>query len=334
MDAVVKDLRELIERYPKAKEREPALLLLGRMLGQRGDNAGMIDIFKIYLRDYPNAKGAEPAEASFWIGSASFDGKAYKDAIEPLHKAINGNKAEWFERSSLKLMLCFYYLDDKDGCGKEIDAYLGGGAKGQVPYEVLHWIGGGYHDDGEKAASTGHPDTALEKNKSAVKYLGMLAARDDVKAVDFRALGRSALALKDCDKAVGAFTSFLGAVKEPAPQAEVQNDLAQALIGLKKYAEAQGADDAGLKLQPDGEINAKLRVTAGDIQAAQLKWLEAAKIYESVTAVIDDEAITPRAGEKAVEAYRKAGVEEEAKKLLNKLQSRYPEYFQNKRAKP
>jgi hypothetical protein len=52
-----------------------------------------------------------------------------------------------------------------------------------------------------------------------------------------------------------------------------------------------------------------------------------------VTAVIDDESITPRAGEKGVEAYRKAGLEEEAKKLLNKLRSRYPEYFQNKKSK-
>src|SRR5438445_12190951 len=46
-DAVVKDLRELVEKYPKTKEREPALLQLGRMLGQRGDNTGMIDAFKI-----------------------------------------------------------------------------------------------------------------------------------------------------------------------------------------------------------------------------------------------------------------------------------------------
>jgi len=103
---------------------------------------------------------------------------------------------------------------------------------------------------------------------------------------------------------------------------------------LFKYSDAQGDVDEGLKLQPDGDVNAKLRVSAGDIQAAQSKWLEAAKIYENVTAVIDDEAITPRAGEKAVEAYRKAGMEEDAKKLLNRLQSRYPEYFQNKKARP
>jgi hypothetical protein len=49
--------------------------------------------------------------------------------------------------------------------------------------------------------------------------------------------------------------------------------------------------------------------------------------------VIDDEAITPRALEKSINAYRKASKEAEANKLLNTLQSRYPEYYQKKTAK-
>jgi TolA-binding protein len=89
--------------------------------------------------------------------------------------------------------------------------------------------------------------------------------------------------------------------------------------------------EEGLKQQPDGSVNAELRITAGDIQAAQQRWLDAAKTYESVSVIIDDENVTPRAGEKSVACYRRAGEDEVAKKLLNRLQSRYPEYFQNKR---
>src|SRR4030095_5584909 len=98
-----------------------------------------------------------------------------------------------------------------------------------------------------------------------------------------------------------------------------------------KFKEARASVEEGLKLKPDGAVNAELRVTAGDIQAAQEQWLDAAKTYESVSIIIDDENVTPRAGEKSVACYRRAGEEEIAKKLLNKLQSRYPEYFQNKR---
>jgi TolA-binding protein len=71
----------------------------------------------------------------------------------------------------------------------------------------------------------------------------------------------------------------------------------------------------------------------GDLLIAQEKSEEAAKAYEGVSLVIDDENITPRALEKAIEAYRKAGKDTEANKLLNTLQSRYPEYYQKKSRK-
>ena len=330
-EAAIKDLRQLIDKFPKAKERESGLLQLARLLGQRGDTAGMVEMFKVYLREQPNATGPEAAEANFWIGSVAFDNKAHKEAMAPLKKAAESK--EYFEKASMRLMLCHYYLEDKDGCAREIDAYLAGGAKGQVPYDVLHGIGIGYHEDANKAAEEGLTDVAAQKHQAATKYLGMLTARSDAMPVDIRALGRSSLALGAHQEASAAFSSFLGLVKEAAPRAEGLNDLAQAQIGLSQFAEAQNSVNEGLKLQPIGEINAKLRVTAGDIQAAQARWPEAAKIYESVTVIIDEESITPGAGEKAVNAYRKAGLDEEANKLLNRLQSRYPEYFQNKKAK-
>jgi TolA-binding protein len=69
---------------------------------------------------------------------------------------------------------------------------------------------------------------------------------------------------------------------------------------------------------------------AGDLQRAQGNLEQAAKVYESV-AVIDHEQVTPAALEKAVETYRELGRDADARRLLNKLQSRYPEYAQRKR---
>ena len=332
-DGAVKDFRRLIDQFPKAKEREAAILQLGRMLGQRGDNTGMADAFKIFLKDYPGAPEAERAEANFWIGSVAFENKAYKDAIEPLSAARKQNKEEYFERASLRLMLSHYYLEDTAGLAKEIDAYLAGNAKGQVPYEVLRWIGITLSERAKAEQTAGQLEKAVEDNKGALKYLGILMKREDAKPEDWRPLARSALAIKDFATAEKGFTSFLASIKEPIPRAEAFNDLAQSQLGLSKFNDAQGNVEQGLKLQPDGPINAELKVTAGDILAQQQKWVDAARTYESVTAIIDDEAVTPRAGEKAVEAYRKAGEEDTAKKLLNKLQSRYPEYFQNKKKK-
>jgi outer membrane protein assembly factor BamD (BamD/ComL family) len=58
---------------------------------------------------------------------------------------------------------------------------------------------------------------------------------------------------------------------------------------------------------------------------------KAAKIFESVSVVIDDESVTPVALELGVEAYRSAGEDADAKRLLNLLQSRYPEYAQRRK---
>jgi TolA-binding protein len=332
-DAAIKDLRKLISDHPKAKEREAALLQLARMHGQKGDNAAMADTFRIYLRDYPQSSETDRAEANFWIGSVAFEAKAYKDAVEPLRSARKLNKEEYFERASLRLMLCFYYLEDTAGLAGEIDAYTSGGAKGQVPYEVLRWIGITLAERAKKEEKAGQLDKAHADYLGATKSLSMLMAREDAKPDDWRPLGESFLALKEWAGAEKAFSALLQSLKDPAPRADCLNSLAQAQLGAGKYDDAQSCVQQGLTLQPDGFINAELRVTAGDILAAQEKWTDAAKAYEAVTVIIDDENVTPRAGEKAVEAYRKAGEEDAAKKLLNKLQSRYPEYFQNKKAK-
>ncbi len=109
-------------------------------------------------------------------------------------------------------------------------------------------------------------------------------------------------------------------------------DLARAEIGSKDFAGAQKSVDEALTLQPEGKLSGEARILAGDIQAEQGNWEAAAKLYMSVAIMLDDEDVTPRALEKAVNAYSKAGKEPEAKKTLNTLQSRYPEYNQRKKA--
>src|SRR5690606_12642165 len=80
------------------------------------------------------------------------------------------------------------------------------------------------------------------------------------------------------------------------------------------------------QLQPEGRLNAQGRMLAGTALAAQEKWEEAAKTFMGISLLFDDPSITPGALEQAIIAYRKMGNEEQAKKTLNTLQSRYPEY--------
>ena len=127
---------------------------------------------------------------------------------------------------------------------------------------------------------------------------------------------------------------YLKSTREPAPRCIGLLSLARAYTALREFDAAQKAVGEALTLQAEGRLNAEARVASGDIQMGRGNFEEATKAYEAVTLIIDDDEVTPRALEKAVEANQKAGKEADAKRLLNTLQSRYPEYVQRKKKQP
>ncbi|HEX5177540.1 MAG TPA: tetratricopeptide repeat protein, partial [Chthoniobacteraceae bacterium] len=326
MSGALKDFNYIIDKYPKTKERELSLYQKAKILGKQGDNKEMAATFKILLRDYP--KTAERADANYWIGWVAFENRDYKAAVEPLAKARELNKEEFFERASLRIMLSHFYSENREAVGREIETYGNGGGKGQVPYEVLAWLGHSYHDLAKNAAKAdARVDTYIEKLQQSGKWLGMLCARDDAKPEDYWALGDTFLMLQQYDKAALPLQKYLEITKDAPARAEGLLALATAEIGLRRFDDGKKSVEEAIRLQPDGPINAEARIVMGDLLMAEERFEDAAKMYEGVSLVIDDETITPRALEKSINAYRKASKDAEANKLLNTLQSRYPEYY-------
>ena len=312
LGAALADYSDIIKKYPQARERELALQQKALILGQQGDNAAMVEAFKLLLKDYP--KTAARAQAGYWIGSAAFDAKNYREAAPYLEDARKLDKEQFGEKASIRLLQSQYYLEDKVATAREVDFYSKEG-KTKVPAEILRWLGTELYKGG-----------AFE---SAEKYLLMLTPRDEVTPDDFLLLGRSQHELEKYKEAAESIGSYLKSVKQPTLRATGLLTLAKSQIALKALDAAQKSVDEALTLQPEGPINGEGRISAGDIQMARGNTAEAAKLYETVHATgIDDPEITPRSLTKAIAAYRAAGNEEKVKKLLNILQSRYPEYFQ------
>ncbi len=316
LGAALADYSDIIKKFPQAKERELALQQKALILGQQGDNAGMAETFRLLLKDYP--KTLVRAEADYWIGWAAFEVKNYKEAVPYLEEARKLDPEKYSEKASIRLLLAQYYLEDKVAAAREVDFYSKEG-KTKVPAEILRWLGTELYKGG-----------AFE---SAEKYLLMLAPRDEVTADDFLLLGRSQHDLEKYKEAGESLQSYLKAVKLPTLRATGLLTLAKSQMALKALDAAQKSVDEALTLQPEGEINGEGRISAGDIQMARGKPEEAGKLYETVYATgIDHPEITPRSLTKAIQAYRAAGNDEKVKKLLNILQSRYPEYFQRNKA--
>jgi len=314
MVSALKDFETLIRLYPKAKEREVALHQKALILGQQDDTAGMAETFRTLLKDYPNTPIR--AQADYWIGYQGYQTKNYKEAVPYLEEARKLDPEQFWEKASIRLLQAEFLLEDREGTAREAALYAEKG-KVEVPGENLRWLGTEYNKVGDF--------------ENARKWLKMLTGRDkDAVPEDFLVLGGAEHALGNYQAAVDALKTYLKSVKLPRQRAEGLLFLARSQIALKTLDEAQSSDDEALGLEPEGEMNGRARIVAGDIQMARGNFSEAAKLYESVATILDNDEVTPAALEKAVEAWKAAGDEGRSKKTLNTLKSRYPEYLQKK----
>lgn len=318
--ASLKDYQQILKTYPKAPERELALQQKALIEGQEGNNSAMALSFKQLLKEFPQT--AARAQANYWIGWVAFEAKNYKEAIAPLEEARKLDKEKWGEKAGIRLLLCPYYLEDREATAHEVDRYAKEG-KTQVPPEILRWLGKSFYDAGHTAEDSAD---RLHDMKNAEKYLQMLIKRDDVMPDDHLLLAQAELEVPQYQQAADSLHTYLNSTKLAVPRCKGLLLLAKAQMGLTALDEAQKSVDEALTLQPEGEWSGNARIVGGDIQMARKNFEEAAKVYESVAVILDDPEITPRALEKAVAAWRAAGKPAEGEKTLNKLRSRYPEY--------
>ncbi len=309
----LKDFNQLLEEYPKAKERELALQQMALILGQRKENALMAETFRKLLQEFPETAAA--AEANFWIGWAAFENKDYAAAIGPLAKAGEAGKEEFFERATLRVILANFYLEKRDAVAENVDKFVAEETNSKVPAEVLRWLGEQYARD--------------DKPEPAARYLTLLTGREgDRETEDWLRLARARFKLEEYDKATEAIAPYLEAATQPAEQATGLLLRGEIELALKNYEAAAATINKALEQQPEGRLNAEGRMLTGDLAMARGDAAEAAKIYLSLSVVFDDEALTPQAMEKAYKAYKQLGDEEAARKTLNDLQTRFPEYSQ------
>jgi TolA-binding protein len=307
--AAQKDYETIVKDYPKAPQRELAFQQLALIYGQQGNNSAMAENFKELIKQFPET--AARAEASYWIGWSAFEAKNYKEALPSLEEARKLDKEQYGEKASIRLLLCFYYLEDKTGTAREVEHYAKEG-KTKVPAEILRWLGKSLYDGGNY--------------ESAEKYLILLTPREEAQPDDFLDLGESQRLVGHYQPAIETFQTYLKETKLPVSRANGLLKLSKAQRGCGKLDDAQKSVDEALSLQPEGEISGRARIQAGLIQRARGNAEAAAKLFESVAVILDDPEVTPVALELAVDAWRAAGKNEEAEKTLNKLKSRYPEF--------
>src|SRR5213595_4088785 len=311
--AALTDLNIILAKYPKAHEREAALQLKALILGQQDNTRGMVDTFRQLLKEFP--KSSVAAQAHYYIGKTAFEAKDYKTALTALNTARQLNKEQYYNLASVRIILCQFYLKDRPALTKEVNAFMADSPNASAPSEVLEWLGIEYYN---------------EKNfQAAEKYLSALRKIDTagkVKPDYLFYLGDAATKLKNLPEAEEAFAKYLQTANDPAGKAKVLLTLGAVKISAHKPDEAQKIAEEIMALQPEGRVNAKARLLAGEVQLERGNFDDAGKAFKGVALLYDDPAITPRALDKAALAYRQAGKTDEADRLARELHERYPNY--------
>lgn len=310
-----KDYEELLKKFPTFADRETVIKQMALLRSEQNDKAGMARYYEQLLKEFPESPSK--AEANHWIGRASFDSKDYKKAVAFLVEARKLNPGDYFE-DSLLLVYCAYYINDPDQFWVRVQEYLPKG-KSSVAPDVLRWCAKMFLDAKQPA--------------KAEPVLTLLCAGEELTENDWLQLASVRLPLNNFEGVVKAVHSYLPLVNHPAAKARGLLLRAKAELGLVDYGSTQKTVDEAIRLQPDGLINGEARLVAGDLQLAQKNFEAAAKLYESVSIAFDDDQISPKAMEKAYGAYKAGGKTKESLAILNKLQSRYPEYARERNLK-
>jgi tetratricopeptide (TPR) repeat protein len=310
LDSALKDFNELLDNYPRVKERELALQQKALILGEQQDEPGMAATFQQLLQEFPRTSAA--AQANYWIGSAAFSAKDYRACITPLERARTLDRAQFFERATVRIIAAYYTLEDRESLTREVDAYNNSKPQDKVHPDVLRWLGTSYLKSNDFAASE--------------KYMLQVVSRDEVTPDDWLNLGIAQDGAKKYPEAIDSINKYLDAQTEPAAKARGLLELGRAQLAAAKLDDAQASADKACALQPEGVPNAQGRMLSGDIQMARNDYDAASKIYQSIGVLIDDPQVTPVALEKAYDCLNRLGNSAEAAKVLNQLQTKYPEY--------
>ena len=351
-DKALADFSSLIKDHAKHPAVEMACYQSGLIKMETRDTQGMIADFEMLVSKFPQTAAA--ADAWYQIGRGYFDlAKAsapatpsktgadaatlkFRDnlakALEPLRKAASTDKEKYGEKSSQLLIACQFLREDVDGLATEVDAYRGTKKDANISPSVLEFLGVKFYE---------------RKNyRASVRYLRLLATPKEpaqTKDTVWNVLGLASLEEGEFDEAVAALDNYLTVTAEAAVTAARPKALwskGRALLGLKKFDEADKAVDDGGKLVKEGKIHAQLEILKGDISAARgdslaaagdktgaaNEWKKAAGNYVVISQLYGDGDITPEALDKAVTTLEKLGEKEKAESLRKQLTGKYPDY--------
>lgn len=321
------DFKNVAQNHPNSEAAELAYLQMGLIASEQRDHKATIAAFETLVKKFATSPAA--GQAWFGIGRANYSLQQWEPAVKALQRAIDVDRKTYLDQASQMIIQAQYVQQNAEELSKSIDEYRRANASGNIPPNVLTWLG-----------------LTLFNKKAyprATQYLSLASTPTTPENTDPRVwnyLGMAFLETKDYESSVKATDNFLKVTADGAPKARALVTKGRALLGLGKHDEAEAVVQEGLAFAKDGKPQALLLILQGDIlfalgdklagenqaAAATEKYAGAAGKYMVPAQFFDDEEVTPEALDKAAQALEKSGQADKAGEFRKLLKQKYPGY--------
>jgi tetratricopeptide (TPR) repeat protein len=317
--AALRDFDRLITMQDQPEAKDLASFAWQRsavIKKDEGDIDAMVSRYQSLVTKFPKLEPTILANAHYWIGWGQFKANKPEEAEPHLRLARELDGPTYAKQAGLLLVLSLFSRQDVPTLAKEVDLAIDSGSSTEVPEQVYRWLGNQVFNADDFTA--------------AARYLTLGSTASDPrqtpKAV-WRLLGKSLIEIKKPKDALTPIENLLAVEEQPQWKADAFLDKARALLALERLDEAEAAAGDGTQLRPEGVVDAKLRLTIGDIEFARKKFQEAANHYVVVAQLLtNDRELEPLALDKARSALDKAGNPTEAAKYRQRLTTEFPDY--------
>ena len=246
------------------------------------------------------------ASAHFWLGWNEFRLKQPAKAEPYLRKAREMDPKTFTTKVGPLLVRSAYQAEETSLLEKEINLLRASSTKTKLPSAIVRWLGATLSKEGEhKRAWPFLHEGLADKTSPASPLIWKLYTQSSIETAHF------ADALRGAD-------AILTLEQNAYRKAEALHLKGQANLGLKNYNEARQATSDALDLRPQGDLDVRLRIFAGDIDMAAGDPGAAIKHYTIVeslyakTAADKEESLA-----KVLAALKAIGTPESLKQLKN-----------------
>jgi TolA-binding protein len=308
--------RLALETYPGDPNRFEVEFSLALLELREGDVVAARSLFATLLERDP--EGPRSTLSAYWLAMLAAERRA-PDAELLIRQALDREQTADHQRNlRMRLARLLETAGDPDAAEVEYRALLKESGAPGLSDARLRWM----------LRRAGERETEADILRIAERMIESHRA-DTTRELGYYALAGVERTRKNTAAAIAAWRAGLdlshGAHRQSA---EAAYALGRALM------DTEALEDAGRFLEKamrgsamfeDARLQAQSMLALGDLSARREAWPEAARMYMGLAVLFEDPELSPLALRRAASAFQRAGRDEEARKALEELHTRFPD---------